>query len=128
MRHFTFHGVDNDKNVVYDYARDRDKALSALGPRILDAIVLGLTLSTTTTGLELGSLDYQHLLASGNQATAYSFDSSLSNKGRLQYAHDIAAASKMVEMLKLSPFSFLDQRGIDRLTRASIDLKPRKRD
>ena len=31
-------------------------------------------------------------------------------------------------MSKLSPFSFLDQRGIERLTRASIDLKPCKKD
>ena len=31
-------------------------------------------------------------------------------------------------MSKLSPFSFLDQRGIDRLTRASINIKPGKKD
>ena len=127
MKCFTFHGVDNDRDEVYNFAKDRDKALSALGPRILDAIVPGLKRSTTTTGPDSGSLDYQHLLASGNQVTTCSFDSPLSNEGRLQYAHDIAVTSKMVEQSKLSPFSFLDHRSIDRLTRASIDLKPRKR-
>ena len=34
----------------------------------------------------------------------------------------------LVDLSKLSPFSFLDQRGIYRLTRASMDLKPHKRD
>ena len=127
MKRFTFHGVDQDRDEIYTFTKDRDKALSALGPRVLDAIVPGLKRSTPTTGPDSGSLDYQHLLASGNQVTTCGFGSSLSNEGRLQYAHDIAATSKMVEMSKLSPFSFLDHRSIDRLTRASIDLKPRKR-
>ena len=127
MKCFTFHRVDQDRDEVYTFTKDWNKALSALGPQVLDAIVPGLKRSTTTTGPDSGSLDYQHLLASGNQVNACSFDSPLSNEGRLQYAHDIAAASKMVEMSKLSPFSFLDHSSIDRLTRASIDLKPRKR-
>ena len=66
MKRFTFHGVDQDRDKVYNFAKDWDKALSALGLRILDAIVPGLKRSTTTTGPDSGSLNYQHLLASGN--------------------------------------------------------------
>ena len=85
MKHFTFHGVDNDRDEVYNFAKDRDKALSALGPRILDAIVPGLKCNSTTTGPDLGSLDYQHLLTSGNQVTACSFGTPLLDEDRLQY-------------------------------------------
>ena len=101
--------------------------MTALGPRIFDAVVPGLSRSVPTTGPDAGSLSYQHLLASGNKATACSFDSFMNREERLKYASDIAVASQIVEQSKLSPFSFLDQRGIDKLTRASIDLKPRKK-
>ena len=63
MNRFTFHGVDQDRDILYTYAKDRDKALSALGPRIMDAVVLGLSCSIPTTGSDTGSLAYQHLLA-----------------------------------------------------------------
>ena len=95
---------------------------------MLDTIVPGLNCSTPATGSDTGSLDYQHLLASGNKATACSFDLFMSTEERLKYANDIAVTSRIVEQSKLSPFSFLDQKCIDRLTRSSIDLKPRKRD
>ena len=41
---------------------------------------------------------------------------------------DTASTSQLVEKSKLGPFSFLDQRGIDRLTRGSIDLTSRKKE
>ena len=128
MNRFTFHGVDCNGDQLYNFARDRDKALTALGPRIFDSVVPGLSRKVPTTGPDAGSLSYQHLLTQGNKETACSFDSFMSWEERLKYASDIAAPSWLVEMSKLSPFSFLDQRGIDRLTRASIDLKPRKKD
>ena len=43
LNHFTFHGVDHDRDLLYNYARDRDKVLTVLGPRIFDAVVLGLS-------------------------------------------------------------------------------------
>ena len=75
-----------------------------------------------------GTLSYQHLLASGNKSTTCSFDLFTSTEERLKYANNIAVTSRIVEQSKLSPFSFLDQKGIDRLTRSAIDLKPRKSD
>ena len=123
---FNFHGVDTDHNNLYTFTKDRDKALSSLGPRIADAVLPGLSNSVPTTGSDLSksAFSYQYLLASGNKVTASSFDSFMSTEERLKYANNIAVPSRIVEQSKLSPFSFLDQKCIDRLTRSSIDLKP----
>ena len=88
----------------------------------------GLNRQVPSTGLDAGSLSYNHLLTQGNKETACSIDSAMSREERINYANEIASASQLVEMSKLSPFIFFNQRGIDRLTRASMDLKPRKRD
>ena len=47
---------------------------------------------------------------------------------RIKYALDTASASQLVEQSKLSPFSFLDQRSVDRLTWGSMDLSSCKKD
>ena len=36
MNRFTFHGVNHERDLLYNYARIRDKALTALGPSIFD--------------------------------------------------------------------------------------------
>ena len=59
--------MDLKRDQLYNFARDRDKALTALGPRIFDTVVPGLSRSVPTTGTDAGSLSYQHLLASGNK-------------------------------------------------------------
>ena len=120
--------MDQDRDQLYNFTRERDKALTALGPCIFDSVLPGLSCQVPTTGPDAGSLSYQHLLTQGNKETACSIDSAMSREERINYANEIDAASQLVEMSKLSPFSFLNQRGIDRLTRASMDLKPRKRD
>ena len=120
--------VDHEKDLLYNYARDRDRTLTALGPRIFDTVVPGLSHSIPTTGPDAGSLSYQHLLALGNKATACSFDSLMSREERLKYANYIDVTCQIVEQSEFSPFSFLDHRSIDRLTRSSIDLKPHKKD
>ena len=128
MNQFTFHRVDQDGDQLYNYARDWDKALTALGPHIFDSVAPSLSRQVPTTGPDLGSLSYSHLLTQGNKETTCSIDSAMSREERINYANEIASTSQLVEMSKLSPFSFFNQRGIDRLTRASMDLKPRKRD
>ena len=52
----------------------------------------------------------------------------MSREERIKYALDIASASQLVERSKLGPFSFLDQRGIDCLTRGSMNLMSRKKE
>ena len=71
MNQFVFHGVDKDNNYIHTFAKDRDKALSKAGPKLVRAVFPGLSSSVHTTGLESsqGSLSYQHLLVSGKQAT-----------------------------------------------------------
>ena len=101
--------MDHDRYNLYTYARDRDKALSALGPILVYAVLAGLSNSTPTTGSDLtkGTLSYQHLLASGNKVTTCSFDLFMSTEERLKYANNIAVTFRIVEQSKLSLFSFL---------------------
>ena len=108
MNCFTFHGVDQERDHLYIYARDRDKALSALGHRILDSIVPGLSRKIPATGLDQDSLFYNHLLMNDGKAIAGSLDSSMDREERIKYALDVASASKFVELSKSSPYSFLD--------------------
>ena len=83
MNRFTFHSVDQDGDQLYSYARDRDKALTALGPRIFDSVAPGLNRQVPTTGPDAGSLSYNHLLTEGNKDTSCSIDSSMSREERI---------------------------------------------
>ena len=103
-----FHGVDLERDHFYTYARDRDKALSALGHRIYDSIVPGLSSKIPATGLEKDSLFYDHLLTNDGKAIAGSLDSFMTREEGIKYALDVASASKVVELSKSSPYSFLD--------------------
>ena len=73
-------------------------------------------------------LSFDHLLTQGNKDIDCSIDSSMTREERIKYALDMASASQLVEKSKLSPFSFIDQRAVDRLTRGSMDLSSRKKD
>ena len=103
MNIFTFHGVNRDRDQLYNFTRDRDKALTALGPRIFDSIVPSLSHKVPTTGPDAGCLSYQPLLTQGNKETTYSLDSTMSREERLYFANEIAVTSQLVELSKLSP-------------------------
>ena len=108
MYWFTFHGINGDRDQLYHYARDQDKAIKALGPRILDSVIPGLSCQIPAADSNKGSLFYNHLLTQGNKDTDCSIDSSMSREERIKYALEIASASPLVERSKLSPFSFVD--------------------
>ena len=127
MNRYTFHGVDLERDHFYTYARDRDKALSALGHRIYDSIVPGLSSKIPATGLEKDSLFYDHLLTNDGKAITGSLDSFMTREEGIKYALDIASASKAVELYKSSPYSFLDQRQLDRLTGNSMNSESRNK-
>ena len=127
MNRFTFHGVDQDKDQLYTYARDRDKALSALGHRIYNSIFPGLSRKGLATGLDQDSLFYDHLLTNDGKEIAGSLDSSTDREDRIKYALDVATASKFVELSKSSPYSFMDQRQLDCVTRNSMDFASRNK-
>ena len=127
MNHFTFHGVDHKRDLFYTYARDRDKALSALDHRIYNSMVPSLSSKIPATGLEKDSLFYDHLLTNDGKAIAGSLDSFMTREEGIKYALDVASASKAVELSKSSPYSFLDQRQLDRLTGNSMNSESRNR-
>ena len=70
---------------------------------------------------------YDHLLTNDGKAITGSLDSSMDREERIKYALDVASASKFVELSKSSPYSFLDQRQLDRLTRNSMDFVSRNK-
>ena len=96
MNRFTFHGVDKEKDQLYNFARDRDKAMAALGPRVLDSVVPGLSRQVPATGLNQGFLFYDHLLTNDGKETAGSHDSAMDREERINYALEVASASKFV--------------------------------
>ena len=96
MYWFTLHGIDGDRDQLYHYTRDRDKAIKALGPRVLDSIVPGLSRQIPAADSNKGSLLYNHLLTQGNKDTDCSIDSSMSREERIKYALDIASTSQLV--------------------------------
>ena len=98
MNRYTFHGVDQERDHFYTYARDRDKALSALGHRIFDSIVPGLSSKVPATGLEQDSLFFDNLLTKDGKAITGSPDSFMTREEGIKYAMDIASASKAVEL------------------------------
>ena len=95
----------------------------------MDAALPGLSNSVPTTSAEMpnGYLPYQHLLVSGKKETSCSSDQLQFRDSRLKYAYDIVVTSQIVDRSKLGPYSFLDSKNIDRLTKSTIDLKPHKR-
>ena len=127
MNQFTFHGVDKEKDQLYNFARDWDKAMTALGPHVLDSVVPGLCHQVLATGLNQGSLFYDHLLTNDDKETTGSLDSAMGREERINYALEVASASKFVELSKSSPYSFMDQRHLDRLTRNSMDFASRNK-
>ena len=125
-----FHGMDKDHDQYLTFAKDRDKALSKAGPKLVQAVLPGLSSSVHTTGPESseGSFSYQHLLVSGRKATPCSVGLFSTTGERLQYVHDVAVAQRVLDQSKLSPFLFLDSRNIDKLTKKSINLAPCSKD
>ena len=85
-----FHRVHKDHDRYLTFAKDRDKALSKAGPKLVQAILPGLSSSVHTTGPDSseGSLSCQHLLVSGNKATPCSVGSFNTREERLQYVYD----------------------------------------
>ena len=98
MNRFTFHGVDKEKDQLYNYARDRDKAIAALGSCVLDSVVPSLCRQVPATGSIQGSLFYDHLLTKGDKETTCSLDSAMGREERIKYALEVASASQLVEM------------------------------
>ena len=86
----------------------------------LDSVVPSLSCQVPATGLNQGSLFYDHLLTNDDKETTGSLDSAMGREERIKYALEVASASKLVEMSKSSPYSFIDQRNLDRLTRNII--------
>ena len=50
MNCLTFNGVDQDKDQLYNYARDQDKAIAALGPHVLNSVIPGLSHQVPAAG------------------------------------------------------------------------------
>ena len=111
MQRQSFRGVDLDNDHYYTYARDRDRALSHLGPRIYDSVVPGLSSKVQATSVEKDALFFHNLLTNDGSSQ----DTFMSKEVGIKYALDIASASKVVELSASSPYSFLDQRQLDRL-------------
>ena len=83
---FNSHGVDNDHSDLYTYEKDRDKALSSLGPRIP-------TLQVQTCRRVVS----QHLLVSGNKVTPCSVGLFTTKEERLQYVLNTAVTQKVLD-------------------------------
>ena len=64
----------------------------------------------------------KHLLVTGKKTTPCSVGLFSIKEERLQYVHDVAVTQRVLDQSKLSPFSFLDSRNIDKLTKTSINL------
>ena len=91
MYQFTFHGVDREKDQLYYFARARDQALKTLGPRVLDAVVPGL--SHQNPAADALTLSFDHLLTQGNNKPDCGIDSSMNREERIKYSLDVAATS-----------------------------------
>ena len=113
--------MDRDIDHSCAYAKDRDRALAHLGPRICDSVVPGLSSKVQATTVERDALFFDKLLTSDGKALASSQDTFMSKEVGIKYALDVAAASKVVELSLSNPYSFLDQRQLDRLTGNSMN-------
>ena len=84
--------------------------MSALGTRIYDSIVPGLSSKVQATSAEKDALFFDNLLTNDGKALSSSLDTFMTKEEGIKYALDVASASKAVELSKSSPYSFLDQR------------------
>ena len=127
MQRYSFLGVDRDLDHSLTYAKDRDRALAQLGPRICDSVIPGLSSKVQATAMEKDASFFDKLLTSDGKALASSQDNFMSKEVGLKYALDVAAASKAVELSLSNPYSFLDQRHLDRLTGNSMNSESRNK-
>ena len=127
MQRYSFRGVDRDIDHSYTYAKDRDRALAHLGPRIYDSIIPGLSSKVQATTMERDASFFDKLLTSDGKALASSQDTFMSKEVGIKYVLDVAAASKVVELSSSNPYSFLDQRQLDRLTGNSMNSESRNK-
>ena len=104
MQRQSFHGVDLEKDHFYTYARDRDRALSALGNRIYDSVVPGLSSKVQATSAEKDALFFDNLLTNDGKALASSHDTFMSKEVGIKYALDVASTSKVLELSASSPY------------------------
>ena len=116
MQQYSFRGVDRDLDHSLNYAKDRDRALVQLGPRACDSVIPGLSSKVQATAIEKDISFFDKLLTGDGAALASSQDTFMTKEVGLQYALDVAAASKAVELSSSNPYSFLDQRHLDRLS------------
>ena len=121
MQRYSFRGVDRNNNHSCAYAKDRDRALAHLGPRICDSVIPGLSSKVQATSVEKDALFFDNLLTNDGKALASSHDTFMSKEVGIKYALDVASASKVVELSMSSPYSFLNQRQLDRLTGNSMN-------
>ena len=70
---------------------------------------------------------FYHLLTSDGNALSSSLDTFMTKEEGIKFALDLASTSKAVELSKSSPYSFLDQRQLDRLTGKSINSESRNK-
>ena len=113
MQKYSFRGHDRDLD---HYARYRDRALAQLGPRAVDSIAPGLSSKVQATATQPDSSLYDQLLTGDGTTLASSQDDFMTKEVGTQFALDVAAASKAVELSSLNPLSFLDQRHIARIS------------
>ena len=124
MRKFSFRGPDRDLD---HHAKYRDRALAQLGPRAVDSIAPGLSSKVQTTATQPDSSLYDQLLTGDGTTLASSQDDYMTKEVGTQFALDVAAASKAVELSSSNPYSFLDQRHLDRLTGNSMNSESRNK-
>ena len=127
MQRYSFRGVDRDLDHSLNYAKDRDRALAQLGPRACDSVIPGLSSNVQATAMQNDISFFDKLLTSDGKALASSQGIFMTKEVGLKYALDVAAASKAVELSSSNPYSFLDQRHLDRLTGNSMNSESRNK-
>ena len=127
MQQYSFRGPDRDLDHSLHYAKYRDRALVQLGPRASDSIIPGLSSKVQATATQKDDYFYDTLLTGDGTALASSQDNYMTKEVGLQYALDVAAASKAVELSSSNPYSFLDQRHLDRLSGNSMNSESRNK-
>ena len=127
MQRLSFRGPDRDLDHTLHYAKYRDKALVQLGPRASDSIVPGLSAKVQAAANQPDSSLYDQLLTGDGTTLASSQDDYMTKEVGVQYALDVAAASKAVELSSLNPLSFLDQRHLTRLSGNLLNTESRNK-
>ena len=122
MQRLSFRGPDRDLDHTLNHAKYRDKALAHLGPRASDSIAPGLSTKVQAAATQPDSSLYDQLLTGDGTTLASSQDDYMTKEVGTQFALDVAAASKAVELSSSNPYSFLDQRHLDRLSGNLVTL------